>query len=259
MNNNIETNKKNLLADLFEDKFDCLSHVMIVDSIDDVEALESQTDKNNWILRNRFPLMCFEQNELATSLDFLIYMNKNLNEVYLKFQCFGNGLFGNKNNPFKIPIVTLTADKDKSFLEQLLEWADTSLVLELKKYFKHTEFEFENYNEEGSKTEISLFSNSEASGLLEKEVDISQNKKIVIKLRKEYLNNNYEEYVDFNLENTLIYIPVRISFTKNFVNIIYEDAIWSIPKETFYEEYNNKDVVREYNITYATWDLCEVD
>jgi hypothetical protein len=259
MDGKLEYNKKQILADLFEDKFDCLSSVTIVDSINDIQTLEDDPEKTNWILRNRFPLMCFEHNDMATSLDFLVFINKNLNELYLQFQCFGNSSFLFKKKTLNLPIVTFTYEKNKRFLDQMLEWADTVLVTELKQYFKDTIFEFEDYNVEGSKTEISLFSNSEASGLLEKDINIGQTKKIIIKLRREYINSDLKENIDFSPENILISIPVNVSFTDNFVNIAYEDSFWSIPKETFYEEYKNKDEVMEYNISYATWDICEVE
>lgn len=255
-NENIVIDKTKILFDLFEDKFDSLSAVKLVKDLTEAENMFYEGN-NDVVERNRFPLLCFENKNDATSIDFSICAGHGLQELYLGFHTFGNSSF-KTNKSFYSPTIVIPLRAEESSMKDLLHSVENGFVDDLKSYFSDTKHKFDKYNTDDTDVEISIFTNSEIGGLIEEPIPVFQPCRFIVSLRSEYLNSAMKEDVDFETEDSVVFIDAKIGFGKQYVNIIYDNYLWSIPKDVFKEEYDSRNTKKDYNLTYATWDLCEV-
>ena len=135
------------LAFLFNDKLCCPSAVKL---INDPKEIDSFADNEFNKLVNVFDMFYLKVNDVYVILMYNVYLSKDLQTYYLRLDDIPNTRLKFDNKPLPNVDGTLRASKIKTDIRNYLKKV---LVPALREYYKGTNFEFKDKNEEAGQNE----------------------------------------------------------------------------------------------------------
>ena len=219
-------NTDNIFAKFMSANFSCYLSIDLLDSKDS----ELPQYKNTAYDYNSFSIFAFRHRSSYEVLLFKCYLNKNLNELYLKMNPLDRKEFVVNNKPFQFPSLITIPLNGEDISNSVIDAMQNEIGPELEKYFN------------GSHIDLSEEENYDMIFIVDGHIEKIKNFKPCLFMKEKWrivLPNNTQKKYDDDYEESedpplVLHCDVLVESTNpKYVYVLYKNNLWIIEKDRY--------------------------